>query len=167
MKDYQKVFAGILISTAVLVALTGCSKLMTPQKQNDTAMNVAVNTPAPEEGLIPVKVKGGFVAKVRHVIPGYCLDNSTPQVAVVTRFQSLPFTVYLGEKKAAELKIDETYYFEIDSSMTIDITQQDYDKGCAEAEKMLVLYNLRIASVRVATEEERGMVPIPMQYVKV
>ena len=57
------------------------------------------DTPAPDPQPAPAEsctIGGSFTATVRDVIPDYCLDDTTPLVAVVTEFQSQPFTVYVG-----------------------------------------------------------------------
>lgn len=56
--------------------------------------------PAPAESCT---IGGSFTATVRDVIPDYCLDDTTPLVAVVTEFQSQPFTVYVGEELGKKL----------------------------------------------------------------
>ena len=64
------------------------------------------DTPAPDPQPAPAEsctIGGSFTATVRDVIPDYCLDDTTPLVAVVTEFQSQPFTVYVGEELGKKL----------------------------------------------------------------
>ena len=64
------------------------------------------DTPAPDPQPAPAEsctIGGSFTATVRDVLPDYCLDDTTPLVAVVTAFQSPPFTVYVGEELGKKL----------------------------------------------------------------
>lgn len=44
---------------------------------------------------------------VRDIIPNYCLDDTTPTVAVLTLFQDSLFTIYVGEEMESQLVINE------------------------------------------------------------
>lgn len=103
-----------------------------------------------------VNVSGYFTATVRDVMPDYTFDDSTPMVAVVTCFQSTPFTVLLGEELASQVKVGETYNFEIiEKEITMD--QESVGKALPSPETAIPLYNLRIASVSIAGEEDYGL----------
>ena len=62
---------------------------------------------------VTVRIGGSFTATVWDLIPDYCLDDTTLQVAVVTCFQSGPFTLFLGEEQVKQLKVGAQYVFEI------------------------------------------------------
>lgn len=100
-------------------------------------------------------VRGSFTVSVRDVIPDYCLDDTTPTVAVVTQYQDNPFTMYVGEEIGRQLEIGKTYVF------TIEPREVDYSK---EVLKSLSLASLvweiprfKIVEFRVAEENETGL----------
>lgn len=112
---------------------------------------------------IQVTISGSFVAKVRSVMPDYVLDGSTPQVAIVTSFQSGPFAVYLGKDLASQVEADGIYRFEIREE-NIEITQYQYDFEGIFPSDAIPLYNLRIASVNPAQPDEYGLNCNQLQY---
>lgn len=127
-------------------------------KVNELENKLDRDTPPPSEdtGLTEVNISGYFTATVRDVIPDYTFDDSTPMVAVVTCFQSTPFTVWLGEELASQVKVGETYNFEIiEKEITMD--QESVGKALPSPETAIPLYNLRIASVSIAGEEDYGL----------
>lgn len=106
--------------------------------------------------LVQVQVSGHFVATVRSVIPDYCYDNVTPMSAVVTCFQSTPFTIWLGEELASCVTVGETYIFEIEEK-TIEIPRENMDRNLPSPEVSIPLYSFWIASVTVAGEDDYGL----------
>ncbi len=119
--DYEKSFGLFLIWITVLV-LTGCSSTV-PQKEYDAVCAEREDLKAKLEEMqrviemnasegVSVSIKGSFVGTVRYLIPDYCMDDTTLSIAVVTPFQSCPFTIYVGEL-AKQLVEDQTYVFEI------------------------------------------------------
>lgn len=100
-------------------------------------------------------ISGSFTVTVRDVIPDYTLSDDVPTVAVVTQFQSSPFTLYVGEEIGRELEIGKTYVF------TIEPREVDYSK---EVLKSLSLASLvweipgfKIVDFRLAEEHETGV----------
>lgn len=122
--------------------------------KNEYELNVAL--PSEDNNPTKVNVSGYFTATVRAVMPDYAFDNVTPMVAVVTCFQSTPFTVWLGEELASQVQIGETYHFEI-VEKTIDITEENVGRALPSPELSVLLYGLQVASVAVADEADYGL----------
>lgn len=100
-------------------------------------------------------VSGFFTVCVRDVIPDYCMDDVTKTVAVVTEFQSNPFTIYVGEEIAKQLEIGQTYVF--------SIRPIEVDKAKEELEEMSLaslvweLPGFEITEIRLANENDLGL----------
>lgn len=94
----------------------------------------------------PVTINGSFTATVQLLIPDYVLDEVTPSVAVVTSFQSHPFTVYLGKDLASQVKAGESYKFEIEEK-NVSLTQEQIETASTAPEVVIPLYNLKVISV--------------------
>ena len=59
------------------------------------------------------EVSGASTVCIRDVIPDYVLDSETPRVAIVTEYQSYPFTIDVPQNIAKQLKPDTIYTFTI------------------------------------------------------
>ena len=94
----------------------------------------------------PVTISGSFTATVQLLIPDYVLDDVTPSVAVVTSFQSQPFTVYLGKDLASQIEVGESYEFEIEEK-NVSLTQEQLEAVSTAPEVAIPLYNLKVISV--------------------
>ena len=94
---------------------------------------------------IPATISGSFTATVQFLIPDYVLDDITPSVAVVTSFQSHPFTVYLGKDLASQVKVGESYKFEIEEK-NVSLTQEQFQTASTAPEVVIPLYNLQVIS---------------------
>lgn len=81
-----------------------------------------------ERETVDAKLTGSFVATVRLLIPDYVLDNTTPQIAILTEFQTGPYTLWLGEETAAQLKVGETYCFVIEDTPIGEIPREEFEK---------------------------------------
>ena len=101
-----------------------------------------------------VTVSGSFIVSVREVIPDYCLDNITPNVAIVTEFQSYPFTLHVGEKIARQLNAGETYVFTIEP-IVVECSKE-YLKKLNLSSLVWELPDFEITDFRLATEDECG-----------
>ena len=77
---------------------------------------------------------GTFAATVRELMPDYCLDTTTPRVAVVTRFQLSPFILPVGEL-APELTVGETYLFTVTSPGDVEVDPARYQAGSLPVEE--------------------------------
>ena len=162
--DYEKSIGLFLIWITVLV-LTGCSSTV-PQKEYDAVCAEREDLKAKLEEMqrviemnasegVSVSIKGSFVGTVRYLIPDYCMDDTTLSIAVVTPFQSCPFTIYVGEL-AKQLVKGQTYVFEIQEKEA-EIKRSEYQATELSLEKMIPYYELQIQSVRLATEEDWGI----------
>jgi len=139
---YEKRFV-ILILCIILCIFAGCSNK--PETVN-------------------AKIEGSFCVMVRDVIPDYCLDDFTPQVAIVTEFQSSPYTVYLGEDLASKVEPGKAYVFTIESKEIGEISEDLLDNYINPV-KALYEYNARIESIRPAEKEEWGLEGPILKYV--
>lgn len=95
------------------MSMSACSKQDTEidkTKELITTEQEEMNT---QPNDIKTTVSGSFTVGVRDVIPDYCSDNVTPNVAVVTEFQSYPFTIFVGEEIGSQLEAGEIYVFTI------------------------------------------------------
>lgn len=100
-------------------------------------------------------VRGSFTVSVRDVIPDYCLDDTTPTVAVVTQFQDNPFTMYVGEEIGRELEIGKTYVFTMEPR-EVDYSQEVL-KSLSLASLVWEIPRFKIVDFRVAEEHETGL----------
>ena len=118
------------------------------------------DTPAPDPQPAPAEsctISGSFTATVRDVIPDYCLDDTTPLVAVVTEFQSQPFTVYVGEelgKKLLEEQNGQPLVFTV-TPLTVDRSREEVQK--LSTASLLREFNLQITDCRPAEDGELGL----------
>ena len=117
-----------------------------------------------QEATIPTKVVGGFSATVRDVMPDYCLDFTTPQVAIVTCFQDGPFTIFIGEERAKGLTIGETYYFEFKETEIERLTEKEFNNGWADPKKVIEQYGVPIETIRLAKEDELGLESLKVRF---
>lgn len=114
---------------------------------------------------VTVKVKGDFTATVRALIPDYVTDDETPRMAVVTLFQSTPFTLFGVD--ADRLEVGETYVFEVEMDRCQDITREEYESGSLlTPEIILPMYHpyIRISGFRLAEEKDCGLDSVHLEY---
>ena len=100
-------------------------------------------------------VSGSFTVGVRDMIPDYCLDDFTPNVAVVTEFQSYPFTLYVGEEIGRQLEIGQVYVFTIEP-IVVDFPKEYLEK----LELSSLVWDLpgfKIIDFRLANDDELGL----------
>ncbi len=115
---------------------------------------------------VTVKVTGEFTATVRSLIPDYDTDDETPYMAVVTLFQSTPFTIWTGEL-TKHLEVGETYVFEVEMSRYDIITRQEYESGTLliNPEAAFSMYpSLYISTFRPAEEGDGGLDSVHLAY---
>ena len=151
----------IISLLALLLALAGCGGVSREEYDRVCAERDALQARLEEArpdgaDALPVTVRGTFAARVRDLIPDYVLDSDTPRVAVVTLFQSGPFTLQVGDL-AQELEIGGTYVFEIEPREDLEITAEEYEGGAPFADEAISRYGLRIAGFRAAREDEFGL----------
>lgn len=116
---------------------------------------------------VNVMLTGNFVATVRHLIPDYCLDNTTKTVAVVTFFQDGPFAIYVGDELASELEEGVSYYFEIEDMEIGEITKEQFEGGpYMVVESLLKNNHTKFKTVRPSKEDECGLDSVHLKYIE-
>lgn len=133
-----------LSSICLILGMAGCGK-------TEATATEAPTTPT-------CTVSGSFTATLRDVIPDYCLDDVTPCVALVSDFQSYPYTVFVGEELGAELDKQpqpEVYVFSIDP-VTVNCSKEELD-SLYTSSLVWEIPGLRITDVRPAEENELGL----------
>ena len=100
-------------------------------------------------------ISGSFTVCVRDVIPDYCMDDVTKNVAVVTEFQSNPFTLFVGEEIANQLEIGKNYVFTI-NPIEVDKAKENLE-GMSLASLVWELTEFEITEFRLANEDELGL----------
>jgi hypothetical protein len=119
-----------------------------------------INADLLEKSKGQVTVSGYFTATVRSTIPDYVYDNETPLMVVVTCFQSIPFTLWLGEELISQVEVGETYVFRVRET-SADLTQQTaatkYGESLTSPEIAVPLFGLQIVSIAPAEEEDYGL----------
>ena len=114
---------------------------------------------------VEAKVKGSFTATVRALIPDYVGDGETPRMALVTLFQSTPFTLFGVDTD--RLEAGETYVFEVEMNQCQDITREEYESGSLlTPEIILPMYHpyIRISGFRPAEESDCGLDSVHLEY---
>ena len=86
-------------------------------------------------------------------------------MAVVTLFQSTPFTIWTGEL-TKHLEEGETYVFEVEMSRYDIITRQEYESGTLLNPKAAFsMYpSLYISTFRPAEESDYGLDSVHLAY---
>ncbi len=119
---------------------------------------------APSTVSVKVKLKGDFTATVWALIPDYVTDYETPRMAVVSLFQSTPFTIYTGEF-TEQLEVGETYVFEVEMRSFEEISREEYESGSLlDPEVALSVYHLRVSGFRPAEEKDCGLDSVHLEY---
>ena len=160
---------GLILSLlALLLALAGCCGVSREEYDRVCAERDALQARLEEADgaeALPVTVSGTFAARVRDLIPDYVLDSETPRVAVVTLFQSPPFTIWTGEL-TKHLEAGETYVFEVEMSRYDIITRQEYESGTLlNPEAAFSMYpSLYISNFRPAEESDWGLDSVHLAY---
>ena len=160
----MKKTASLVVLCAAILALSGCG--ISRQQYDDVcgerdallAELQAMQGSVPPEAagsMVSVRIGGSFTATVRSLIPDYVTDSTTPQVAVVTLFQSGPFALHVGDL-AEQLEPGMSYVFTVEEKQ-VEMTGAEYAEGAGFAEEMISRYRLRISDVRLAEENETGL----------
>lgn len=105
-----------------------------------------------------LKLSGGFIATVREILPDHVFDDKTNRSVVMQLFQSDLFVMNVGEKIASQVKVGETYYFEIEE---VKLLYSDYGLTKDQVSQALInltAYNwIKIKDVRKPNENEGGL----------
>ena len=171
MKKWNAI-SGILLLT---LFLTACGKVTEDVKPSEQEISISdeavadseqVKEPVaekePEAASDKTKVSGSFTVTVREVLPDYVLDDFTPNMAVVTEFQSSPFMMYVGEEIGRRLEAGTTYVF------TIESTTLNFSMDTLEQMGMCsIVWFLDIVDVRPANEDECGLESLQIDFEEV
>ena len=159
-----------IISVLLLLALllTGCGGVSKEEydavvRERDALRAELEREKAPDTVL--VTIKGDFTATVRALIPDYVSDGETPRMALVTLFQSTPFTLFGVDTD--RLEAGETYVFEVEMNQCQDITREEYESGSLlTPEIILPMYHpyIRISGFRPAEEKDCGLDSVHLEY---
>ena len=159
-----------ITSMCLLLALllTGCGGVSKEDydavvRERDALRAELEREKAPDTVL--VTIKGDFTATVRALIPDYVSDGETPRMALVTLFQSTPFTLFGVDTD--RLEAGETYVFEVEMNQCQDITREEYESGSLlTPEIILPMYHpyIRISGFRPAEEKDCGLDSVHLEY---
>ena len=114
---------------------------------------------------VTVKVQGSFTATVHALIPDYETDYETPRTAVVTLFQSTPFTIDTMDLTQF-LEEGKTYVFEVEMSRCDIIARKEYESGTLlKPEVVFFMYpGLYVSNFRLAEEKDCGLDSVRLEY---
>ena len=150
MKKYIKII--ILLALSLCVISCGKSEI------NEVGATI-------EEDVSRTIISGEFTVGVRDVIPDYCLDNVTPCVALVTEFQSYPFTIYVGEEIGAQLENETQYVFSIDP-IEVNYSVEELQKMNLSS-LVWEISGLKITGCRLAEEDELGLDSLQLSFTEI
>lgn len=139
----MKKLAGVFLAVLCALSLCTCGQ----QRQTEAQGSKTV-------------ISGEFTVSVRDVIPDYCRDDFTPVVALVTEFQSYPFTVFVGEEIGSQLQKNTVYVF------SVEPTEVDYSIDAVKKMPLSALAweGIRISGFRLAEENELGLESLQLTY---
>lgn len=150
MNKCLKIFTIVALS----LCIAGCNKSETSE------VDVAI-----EEATSRTTISGEFTVGVRDVIPNYCFDDVTPCVALVTEFQSYPFTIYVGEEIGSQLKKGNQYVFSIEP-IEVNYSVEELQKMNLSS-LVWEIGELKITGFRLAKEEELGLSSLQLSFMEV
>ena len=136
----MKRLISLIILTVCMLGLSGC----TPKNAENIQTLNKTST-----------VSGSFTVSVQDVIPDYCFDNITPNVAIVTEFQSYPFTLFVGEEIGRQLKVGEVYVFTIEP-IVVECSKE-YLENLSLSSLVWELPDFEIREFRLANDAELGL----------
>ena len=139
-----------------VISLCACGKEDTvkPEANQQTDTQIQSEVQPQEKGC---KISGSFTVTVHEVIPDYGVDSDIPGVAVVTEFQSHPFTIRVGEeigRKLIDEQADNVFVFTIEP-IEVDCSKEDVQK--MELSSIVWEFPVKIKDYRVAEENELGL----------
>ena len=149
----KSIVSVLLIGVAIVAG--ACNSQEVAQNNAEVAMANEQEEPEMAVNVEKTTVSGSFTVCVRDVIPDYCMDDVTKNVAVVTEFQSNPFTVYVGEEIANQLEIGQNYVFTI-NPIEVDEAKEDLEEMSLSS-LVWELPEFEITDFRLANENELGL----------
>lgn len=154
----------LLLLLLVVVSLCACGKQ--DNTEPEPSQPEILNEQADTQNQIEVQpqeerctISGSFTVSVHEVIPDYCMDDSTPNVAVVTEFQSYPFTIFVGEEIGNQLMEEQgesgnVYVFTIEP-MEVNCSKEDVQDMALSS--IVWEFPIKITDCRLAKESELGL----------
>ena len=143
----------LILLIGVITVIGACSNQDTGLNKTDASKEQEVLDT--QTGDIETTVSGSFNVCVRDIIPDNCFDDVTPNVAVVTEFQSYPFTVFVGEEIGSQLEIGKVYVFTI-KPIVVGYTKEHLE-GMKLSSLVWELPGFEITDFRLANEDEIGL----------
>ena len=145
MKKYLSVF---ILSVLVLNMIScGQSKIDNTNSKSDTNTTI---------------ISGEFTVEVRDVIPDYCMDDITPCVAIVTEFQSYPFTIYVGEEIGSQLQKNNQYVFSIEP-VEVNYSMEELQEMNLSS-LVWEINEIKITKFRLTQEDEWGLDSLQLTF---
>jgi outer membrane murein-binding lipoprotein Lpp len=177
MCQMKRLLLSALAGTMAFTVLTGCGSVTesdyntivserddllaeNEQLKSDYQAIVDKNSDLLETSNGQATVSGYFTATVRSTMPDYVYDDETPRMAVVTCFQSTPFTLWLEDELISQIAVGETYVFKVRETSAALTRQADttkYDQWLTSPEIAVPLFGLQIDSIAPAEEEDYGL----------
>ena len=145
----------LLLLVLVVGAMSACGNQAVAVEKEEVVVSEEQEEMDNQLDDVKTTVSGSFTVGVREVIPDYCSDNVTPTVAVVTEFQSYPFTIFVGEEIGSQLEAGEVYVFTI-KPIVVDYTKESLEKMQLSS-LAWELPGFEITDFRLANEEELGL----------
>ena len=136
----------------VILVIGACNNRDTEQNKKETETSEEVGDTLSNN--IETTVSGSFTVCVRDIIPDYCIDDVTSTVAVVTEFQSYPFTLFVGDEIGSQLEIGKNYVFTI-KPLVVDCTKEYLES--MNLSSLVWELPIEITEVRLANENEIGL----------
>ncbi|MBQ5675909.1 MAG: hypothetical protein IIV45_12700 [Lachnospiraceae bacterium] len=149
----KSIVSVLLIGVAIVAG--ACNSQEVAQNNAEVAMANEQEEPEMAVNVEKTTVSGSFTVCVRDVIPDYCMDDVTKNVAVVTEFQSNPFTVYVGEEIANQLEMGQNYVYTI-NPIKVDEAKEDLEEMSLSS-LVWELPEFEITDFRLANENELGL----------
>jgi len=132
----------LIVSLLLIFAITACANDVEDEKLPQTVEKTTIS--------------GSFAVCVRDVIPDYVFDNTTPSVAIVTRFQSPPFTLRVGADIGSKLEKGKFYVFTIEP-FTVEYPNKEFIRSMDISSLKNEFHDFRVVDFRLAEDGEAGM----------
>ncbi len=144
----------LLLLFVVLLPACGKQDAATPPAQTQPAESTQIEAEVqPEEE--SCTISGSFTVSVHDVLPW---DSFTPSVAVVSEFQSYPFTVFVGDEIGRELadRQDDNTVF-VFTIEPIEVNRSKEDVQNMRLSSIVWEFRIKITDCRPAEENELGL----------
>lgn len=160
----KKLFMTTVVSCVTLF-LFGCGNVDADKSEdtNKTVETQEISTEtSTENNTVSTTISGEFTVSVRDVIPDYSYDSTTPLVALVTQYQSYPFTMFVGEEIGAQLEPGNTYVFSVEP-FTVDYPAEELQQMSLSS-MVWEFDEFLITEFRLAEENELGMDSLSLSF---